>query len=146
MSSTHAASKAALILGALALPTLVGCASRDLNRGMSAYEVGNYHKAAEQCERVDSTSLDERKQVRYFVYCGLSYYELGDTDSARDLLTRGQKLYVGGEAPAADRATWLKPIIVDRMNKALERLSGASFSPAAYFPRDDEPQPTFGRN
>lgn len=111
---------------------------------MSAYEVGNYHNAAEQCERVEPTSLDERKQTRFFVYCGLSYYQLGDLDVAREYLTRGQKLYVAGEAPASDRATWLKPIIVDRMNKALERMSGASFQPAAYFPPDSTGEPAVG--
>jgi len=139
--------KAAWILGAAMLlaPLSTGCASRDLNRGMSAYEVGNYHQAAEQCERVDSGSLDERKQVRYFVYCGLSYYELGDLDSARDYLTRGQHLYVEGEAPAADRATWLKPLIVDQMNKALARMSGAAFEPAAYFAHEEDAQPAVGR-
>lgn len=129
----------------LLVPLSIGCAGRDLNRGMSAYEVGNYHQAAEQCERVDSSSLDERKQVRFFVYCGLSYYELGDTDSARDYLTRGQHLYVDGVAPAADRATWLKPLIVDQMNKALSRLSGAAFEPAAYFSRAEDAQPTVGQ-
>lgn len=144
MSSTHAGVKAALILfggGALAA-SAAGCASRDLSRGMTAYEVGNYHQAAEQCERVEPTSLDERKQTRFFVYCGLSYYQLGDLDVAHDYLVRGQRLYVDGQAPADDRATWLKPIIVDQMNKALERMSGASFHPAAYFQTE---APTVGQ-
>jgi len=96
---------------------------------MKAYEVGNFHQAAERCEMIDETSLDERKQVRYYVYCGLTYYSLGDRENARAFLTTGKQMYEQGSS------TWLKPIIVDQMNKALGSLSGSAYQPAPYMPQ-----------
>jgi hypothetical protein len=106
-----------------------GCGSaRQLSGSMHAYEVGNYHQAAERCDNVDETTLDQRRQVRYYVYCGLTYYRLGDEDSARALLSTGRQMYDSGSP------TWLKPIIVDQMNKALGSLSGPTYTPAPYMP------------
>ncbi len=53
---------------------------------MRAYEIGNFNQAAESCEDVDAQSLDDRHQVRYYVYCGLAYYRLGDQTSAGRML------------------------------------------------------------
>jgi hypothetical protein len=114
-----------MVLGAAAALTCgAGCgSSRQLSGGMHAYEVGNFHQAAESCESVDEAALDDRRQVRYYVYCGLAYYHLGDQGSAQRMLSTGRQRY------AAGNATWLKPIIVDQMNKALGALGGASVGP-----------------
>jgi len=93
---------------------------------MHAFEVGNFHQAAEQCEDVDAAQLDERRQVRYYVYCGLAYYHLGDQGSAQRMLSTGRQRYEAGNA------TWLKPIIVDQMNKALGALSGPTVAAVPY--------------
>jgi hypothetical protein len=106
----------------LALGGLVGCAgpSRDLKHGMTAYESGNFHKAEARCDAIEQGELEGKKQVRYLVYCGLTYYRTGQMDTARSLLTSGQRLYSEGDP------SWLKPLIVDEMNKAVIDLSGGA--------------------
>lgn len=110
---------ATLLGGALCLG---GCAAstRDLKHSMTAYETGNFHKASQRCEAIDESDLDGKKQVRYLVYCGLAYYKTGDMDAARSLLVSGQKAYGQGDP------SWLKPLIVDEMNKAMLDLSGGA--------------------
>lgn len=98
-----------------------GCGvSRDLKHSMTAYEAGNFHRAQDACEAIEDADLDGKRQVRYLVYCGLAYYKTGQHDTAREMLTSGQKLYTSGD-PA-----WLKPIIVDEMNKAMVDLAGGA--------------------
>jgi hypothetical protein len=126
-----------LVTGVSALglvATGTGCgSSRQLTGTMSAYEIGNYHQAAERCENVDEAALDGRKQVRYYVYCGLAHYRLGDQDNARNLLTVGKQKYEAGSS------TWLKPIIVDEMNKALGTMTGSTFAPSGMPPYAQPP-------
>lgn len=112
-----------LILGA----TVSGCgAGRDLKGSMRAYETGNFRSAEQRCEAIDEDAFEGKVQVRYLVYCGLAYYKVGRQDAAREFLLNGQKLYTTGDP------WWLKPLIVDEMNKAILNLNGVRVAPTSY--------------
>ncbi len=112
-----------LLAGAGALFLLTGCGvGGQVRAGMGRYEVGNYAQASDACSemRGDEASMNDKAHVRYLVYCGLTEYRLGNRSDAARLLAQGSGEYQQG------RTSWLKPIIVDEMLKALDDLNGAT--------------------
>lgn len=116
------ATKALSAFAALSMLAMAaGCgAGRDLRGSINAYEAGNFRTAEARCSDIEQGDFSDKAQVRYLVYCGLTHYQLGEADQARTLLASGNKLYATGDPG------WLKPMVVDQMNKALIDLNGAT--------------------
>lgn len=110
-----------LLAGAGALFLLGGCGvGGQVRASMGRYEVGNYKQTADACSemRADEASMNDKAHVRYLVYCGLTEYRMGNRSDAARMLALGSGEYQQG------RSSWLKPIIVDEMLKALDDLNG----------------------
>ena len=125
-ASIGRATKLWAVIGAvMVLGAATGCgASTDLRGSMHAYEAGNFRTAEARCDQLEQSDFGNKAQVRYLVYCGLTYYKLGEADHARTLLASGNRLYATGDPG------WLKPLVVDDMNKALSNLNGVALPPA----------------
>ncbi len=106
----------------LALPSAACGAGSAMRAGIATYETGNYNRAAVHCAELaeHADELSEKAHVRYLVYCGLTHYRLGHRAEAQRLLALGSGEYTFG------KSRWLKPSIVDQMNKALDDLEGRS--------------------
>lgn len=103
-----------------------GCgANRQLATGIKAYERGNFNQAADRCDQIEEDDWNDKRQVRYLVYCGLAFYQVGRHDSAKEMLESGRSMYKGGDR------RWLKPGIVDELYKTLDSLTGQYGSPEA---------------
>lgn len=116
-----------------------GIAGGELRSGINRYEVGNFNAAARHCGTLDDVhdELSDKAHTRYLVYCGLTHYQLGKRDSARELLVEGANEYERGPE------NWLKPRIVNELYKALDDLHGApTRRPFARTERVRERRPT----
>lgn len=111
-----------MLVGIVGLASFAsGCgANRELSTGIKAYERGNYNQAADRCDRIEGDDWNDKRQVRYLVYCGLAFYQVGRHDSAKEMLESGRSMYSQGDR------RWLKPGIVDQLYKTLDSLSGSS--------------------
>jgi hypothetical protein len=93
-----------------------GCAggtNAQVARTMNDVANGNYAEAAERCEWLGrhDHKVTDKGAIRYRVYCGIAYVQLGQHDKGLTLLVEGRKLYdESGER-------WLDPKIVTEMDE-----------------------------
>ncbi|APR77068.1 Hypothetical protein A7982_02415 [Minicystis rosea] len=99
---------------------LFGCggAGRFVGRGMDAYKYGDYANAIEHFNYIEreGLKLNERGEVRYLVYRGLTLAHLGKKDEAKAYLLKGKAAYAAGDP------NWLPTEIVSEMDQMLAEL------------------------
>jgi len=99
---------------------VAGCggSSKYIQRGMDAYKFGDYPLAMQTLvfAETDGGKMNQKGEVRYLVYRGLTANRLGKKDEAIKLLTQGKAAYKAGDPK------WLSEDIEDEMTKALAEL------------------------
>jgi hypothetical protein len=117
--SKHPLIALSLLAALVASLGAVGCTSgAQVQRGIDLYQVGNDTAAMQQFRSIetDQSSFNPKGLMRYYVYRGLTAYDLGDKDQARTWLVKGKAAYARGDA------RWLPPNIIEKMNTALKDL------------------------
>ena len=107
------------ILMMLPLLVALGCAGgRSMERGIKAYNEGNYAFAEETFNWVetDKVPLTPKSMVRYMVFRGLTAFRLGKTQEAKTFLASARTKYEGGDA------RWLSADVVKEMDSTLDKL------------------------
>jgi hypothetical protein len=95
-----------------------GGSGRFIQRGMDAYKYGDYPLAMETFDYVEKEAgkMNDKGEVRYLVYRGLTAYKLGKKEEALKLLRQGKAAYKAGDPK------WLSEEIEDEMTKTLAEL------------------------
>jgi hypothetical protein len=103
----------------LASVVLGGCTSgATVQRGIDLYQAGNDEAAMKQFRDIESneSSFNPKGLTRYYVYRGLTAYDLGNREEAKLYLAKGKAYCQRGDT------RWIAPNIRDRVDAALKDL------------------------
>ncbi len=109
------------VLGAAGVLSLAACggSGRFVQRGINAYNVGEYGLAIEHFQYIDKEGivLNAKGTCRYLTYRGLANIHLGKKDEGLAYLAKAK------EACKPD-PNWLPPEAATEMETALKKLGG----------------------
>lgn len=96
---------------------------------MSAYDEKEYKDAIEHFELADEDfhegKLDEKAELRYAAYRGLSHYEVyKKTEARKDRRAALKYLRMARRKIPGAEEGWLEPAIVEAVGEALRELGG----------------------
>lgn len=104
----------------VAAVALFGCggAGRFVQRGINAYDDGDYPLAMEHFAYIESEEMDlnPKGEVRYLVYKGLALVHLGRRDEGLKYLVKGREAYRAGNP------RWLPQGTVAEMDQTLAQF------------------------